>query len=88
MPTQGLGGFGHVDAQMPMPVGGGAPAANPLGALLMALMKRGSMGGQPSAPTDPTKDPQTAALMARMFGLGGGQQQAQARPLESWIGPR
>lgn len=87
--AQGLGGFGNVNARMPMPMAGGATASAPVGAILQRLMSM--YGGQRQAPAPaPAPPPGFDAQMAEMLGLKKRElmQPPQGMPMESWIGAR
>lgn len=92
--------YGRVDANMPMPVGGGATSSQPVGAILQRLMAMyGGQGGAPSRQAynlwqgqdrgGPQAPPGFDRAMAELLGLvKRPQQAAQGRPMENWIGAR
>jgi hypothetical protein len=62
-----LGGFGNVNAQMPLPVGK-TDNTGALGMLLQALLRHGAMQAQPQ-PMPEKDDPELARLLAEAFGV-------------------
>jgi hypothetical protein len=87
--NSGMGGYGRINYQGALPVGGGATASNSVGAMIQQLMRMGSMPGGKQMPQQ--TDPQAELEMAKALGLVGGGgvasrgDQVASLPMEDWL---
>ncbi len=85
--NSGMSGYGRINYQGPLPVGGGATAGAPVGGAIQQLLRMMAAPGGRQMPQQ--TDPQAELEMAKALGLirqPKPNQQADARPLESWLG--
>ena len=63
-----LGGYGNVDARMPLPVGQ-TDNTGVLGMIMQAMLRRAAQSGAQAPTQKPEPDPEAELEMARMLGL-------------------